>query len=534
MKEIKINQNIVLNIIIALISFFATCSVSYTINFENNITYTNSAISLVIFCAFVYLLKKILVKENEPKIKATFILGIIFATFLVLGNSIKTKGSVQYKDFMMYFAIFFISIIIDALLVWLYKLIERLEVKRGKEGNYKLDKDKRMLIIFSLIVICWTIVLLGVYPGYFCYDAPSQYEDYINGNINDWHPPIHTVFLGFIISTVSAITKSYNMGIFAYTFLQILITAACFTYCISFLEKQKISKIIRIISIIYYAIFPTVVMFVMCNTKDIFFSAVVIISMIMALEALQNKEKFLKSRGEQAKLILIIFLAIILRKNAIYAYIPFLIIFGLAFKNKKILIPIIGVVVSYLIYTILIYGIFKIENKRNVEAFSVPLQQIARVYNYNYENLTQEEIDTIHEFITDEQIKEYLPECSDPLKVIYLDEFGKGRFIKLWFQIGIKNIGTYIDSFLANTLGYWYPDTIVDGYNKRDPMLYSEETSYCEASCKVIGKTDSKIPWLNNIYYNLARYETMQKIPVISMLFSIRSNDLANVYKFRI
>lgn len=531
MKQINIDKNMILNIIIAIIAFLATCFIPYIINFQESLTYSNSIISLITFASFVYLLKKTIIAENTEKIKNVSVLGLIFSTFLILGNSIKTNGTVEYRDIKMYFAIILISFIFDALLVQLYKIIERIEKKRDKETTQKLSKRKRLLIIFFIIIICWIPVLLAAYPGYFCYDAQVQFDDYIGNNITTWHPPLHTFAIGFIITFIEKITHSYNMGIFVYTCLQMIIVASCFTYCISFLEKYKVSKIIRIISVIYYALFPVVVMFSMCSTKDTIFSVIVVVSIIMALEALLNKEKFINSNWQQIKFALIIFLAIILRNNAIYAYIPFLIVFTISFRNKNAIMPIIEIIILYLIYTILIYGVFHVSRTKNVEAFSVPLQQIARVYNYNYESLTDEELGKIYEYTTDEQLKKYLPECSDFIKEdVYLNNIGYNKFFKLWFEIGIKNPEMYIDSFLENTLGFWYPDTIIDGYNRKAALIYGEETSYFAAMCEKPGIAESKIPVLRDIYYIISRYAIFQKIPVISMLFSVRSNVMGNAY----
>ena len=532
MKEIKIDKNIILNIIIVIIAFLATCFVPYIINFKDNLTYANSIVSLITFVSFIYLLKKTIKKENIEKIKNVSILGLIFSTFLVLGNSIKINGKIEYRDLKIYFAIILISFIIDLLLVELYKLIEKIENKKNKEKAHKLSKKKRTLIIFSIIIICWIPVLLAAYPGYFCYDAQVQFDDYTQNNVTTWHPPIHTFALGFIITFIEKITHSYNIGIFVYIFIQMIIVASCFTYCISFLEKYKVSKIIRIISMVYYAIFPVVVMFSMCSTKDTIFSAIVVVSIIMAIEALLNKERFLNSNCEQIKFALIVFLAIILRNNAVYAYIPFLIVFTISFKNKNAIMPIIEIIILYLLYTILIYGVFNVSRTKNVEAFSVPLQQIARVYNYNNESLTEIELEEIYKYTTDEQLKQYLPECSDFIKEdVYLKDIGYNEFFKLWFEIGMKNPGIYIDSFLENTLGFWYPDAIINGYNRKVPEIYSEETSYFAATCENPGAEDSKIPWLKNIYYTISRYTIIQKVPVISMLFSVRSNGMGATYR---
>lgn len=83
---------------------------------------------------------------------------------------------------------------------------------------------------------------------------------------------------------------------------------------------------------------------------------------------------------------------------------------------------------------------------------------------------------------------------------------------------------------MENTLGYWYPDTILTGYNRKAAVLYREETSYFAAMCEPPGKMDSKIPLLENIYYTISRYTIMQDIPVVSMMFSIRSNGMGLIY----
>lgn len=83
-----------------------------------------------------------------------------------------------------------------------------------------------------------------------------------------------------------------------------------------------------------------------------------------------------------------------------------------------------------------------------------------------------------------------------------------------------------MDSFLENTLGFWYPDTILDGYIRKVPSLYPTKTSYFAAMCEPPGEQDSKIPWLRDAYFAIARDTSMQKIPLLSMLFSVRCNGL--------
>lgn len=77
-----------------------------------------------------------------------------------------------------------------------------------------------------------------------------------------------------------------------------------------------------------------------------------------------------------------------------------------------------------------------------------------------------------------------------------------------------------MDSFLENTIAYWYPNTIVDGYTK-DNILYTTETAYFSAMCEPPGTMESKNLFLNWIYYLISRETVIQQIPVLSMLFSL-------------
>ena len=83
LKE-KVSSKTCINVFIAIIAYLATYFMPYIISFKDELTYSNSIIAVVVFACFIYLLKKTFVKENIPKLKNVFSLGIIFSTFLVI------------------------------------------------------------------------------------------------------------------------------------------------------------------------------------------------------------------------------------------------------------------------------------------------------------------------------------------------------------------------------------------------------------------------------------------------------------------
>ncbi len=492
----KIDKKMLLTVLIIITSFMATYLLPYAIEFKEDITFSNSIIAIVVFASFVYIQKKSFTKENVSKIKNISLLSIIFSSFLVFGNKIDKYSQIDFKDIKVYLAILSISFIINAILVQVYKFIEKFEEREEKETKPRLTGKKRYLAIFLIILICWIPVFLAVYPGYFCYDVYSEYNQYKINYITAWHTVIHTWILGFTIDTLHNLTGDINIAIAIYTIIQMLIISAIFTYCIYFLEKFKTSKIISRISILYYALFPVIVMYAICTTKDSIFTAIMLFSIVISIEALLDKERFMKSKLLQARFIIVTFLAIIMRNNAIYAYIPFLILFAILLRKKEILISFTIIAILYAIYVGPIYDIVGVRSryKKQTEAFSVPLQQIARVYNYNYEDLTDDEIEkillytqnemveSIQNCTAEEKLKKYDPKLSDYIKdFAEIDRIGYKEFFKLWFEIGLRNPGIYVESFLENTLAFWYPDTIIDAYNSK----YETDTSYFLAICEL-------------------------------------------------
>lgn len=515
----KISNNVKKIIISVIFSIIGTISVPYIIEFNNTLSYTNNMVSIIIFIALYYLFYKTISNKNIKLIKKTYPIGIMFSLCLVLGLQIDKLGELEISGGTGV-AILSISFIMTSILVNLYNFLDRIEIV---EENKIIDK-KKFLSLWIIIFLCWIPVFLAVYPGYFCYDVSYQLSLVTSNSLNAHNPILHTLLLGNIIETVHSITNSWNMGIAIYTVLQMLVISACLTYSIYFLSKHKVSKKIQMATLIYYAFFPVIVMFGICSTKDSLFTSITLVTILFIIDMLINKEKFFSSMMLIIRFILAIFLMLAFRNNALYCFIlfiPILIYFCKGYR-KKMFIIIVSILIFWGIYTGPIHRILNVQKNSNAEMLSVPLQQVARVYNYNYDNLNEEQLEAIYDVINEEEIKKYDPKLSDSIKAACNINILKNNYIKylkLWIEIGIRNPKTYIESFLENTLGYWYPNTIIDGYCAN--WDYETETTFFNATTEEPGERNSRIPVLEEIYYKISRTSMIQKIPVVSMLFSV-------------
>ena len=146
--------------------------------------------------------------------------------------------------------------------------------------------------------LCWLPVLLAVYPGFFVYDAQEEWLQVASRNFTTHHPLVHVLMLGGIVCAVHKITDSYNLGIACYMLVQMMIVAGCFTYLIVFMRRRKVARGVRIGSLLYFALFPVIVMFTLCSAKDTIFTAALLMLLLSLIELGSDGAAFFASSGK--------------------------------------------------------------------------------------------------------------------------------------------------------------------------------------------------------------------------------------------
>ena len=96
------------------------------------------------------------------------------------------------------------------------------------------------------------------------------------------------------------------------------------------------------------------------------------------------------------------------------------------------------------------------------EILSIPLQQIARVKKYNKQELDKKTITEINLFFKCDNIEEkYIPIISDTVKIELDEEYfkeHKEEFINLWLKLLKSYFKDYVEAFISNSYGYYYPE----------------------------------------------------------------------------
>ena len=523
-----------------LLSFAGVCALSRMLKPGGDaIAFTNSIFSVLTFLALYLLMEKILKASFRGK-KRRWILpglfGTAFSFCMITGVLLDTRESVPFTDPLMWLAILAGAVVMTLSVRYFWDLIDGKQreraVSRQKEGEATDQGEKRWntfsgwFLPSALIFVMYLPVFLAVYPGFFVYDAQDELMQVVTRSFSTHHPLVHVLMLGGIIQLVHKLTGSYNAGIACYTVFQMLVMAGIFGWCIRKLEKWGVGKGYRILTTLYFGLCPVLVMFSLCSAKDGLFAGMLLIMTILLTELFKAPEEFWKQKGKLLLLLAASLGMMLLRHNGFYAFAVFSVLTVIYLKKdrKKAALYFGGILATYLVVSAGLTGILRADASENQEMLTVPISQMARVYQNRKEELPPEEKELLYQYLPQEALEHYTPKVSDGVKVHFNNqayEADRGSFLKLWLKWGTENPFTYLNAWFMTSYGFWYPDTVIDVYRGNTVFTYTyEDSSYFGYEVEQPGTRQSKLPWLSEIYRRMSLEIFQQRIPVVSMLFS--------------
>ena len=524
----------------ALLSFAGVCALSRMLKpGENALAFTNSIFSVLAFLALYMLMEKVLKASFVGKRRRWILPGLFGTAFsfcMITGVQLDTRGSVPFTDPLMWLAILAGAVVMTLSVRYFWDLVggkqKERAMSRQKEGEATDQGEKRWnrfsgwLLPSVLIFVMYLPVFLAVYPGFFVYDAQDELMQVVTRSFSTHHPLVHVLMLGGIIQIVHKLTGSYNAGIACYTVFQMLVMAGIFGWCIRKLEEWGVNKGYRILTTLYFGLCPVLVMFSLCSAKDGLFAGMLLIMTILLTELFKAPEEFWKQKGKLLLLLAASLGMMLLRHNGFYAFAVFSVLTVIYLKKdrKKAALYFGGILAAYLVVSAGLTGALHADASEKQEMLTVPISQMARVYQNRKEQLPPEEKEILYRYLPQEALEHYTPKVSDSVKVHFNNqayEADRGSFFTLWLKWGTENPFTYLNAWFMTSYGFWYPDTVIDVYRGNTVFTYTyEDSSYFGYEVEQPGTRQSKLPLLSEIYRKMSLEIFQQRIPVVSMLFS--------------
>ena len=456
--------------------------------------------------------------------------GICFSAANIWGYQLEKTDHIDFGSKTAAAAFFLLTVLITAAARYSWKMIDGLhKQKAGRQASNQMIYPypvKYFLRVWGGLIICQIPVLLAEYPGFFVYDAQTEVTEVFTRVFTTHHPLMHVLVLGGIVSALHKITGSYNAGICTYIIGQMFLITAVFAYVIGLLRQMQIRRWIRILVFIFYGLFPTIVMYTLCSSKDGLFSAFLLLLSVLLLQMQRNPELFMQSKKNIAAIVFAATAMMPMRNNGFYSYLVFIpIAFFMLGKNKKKIFPfLILPLLLYLLISNTLAFALRAEGSEHQEMLTVPIQQLARTWQADQGSFDETDRDVLYSYLSQEGLQHYTPRISDILKTYFNNaqyEKDSLSFWKLWFKMGKRNPATYINAWFLTSYGYWYPGTVINVYQGNTVFTFTyTDSSYFGYEVEAPGVRHSLIPVIDRFYRKLSIEKFQQNIPGISLLFA--------------
>lgn len=466
----------------------------------------------------------------------THVFGVILSFFIACGYSIEVYNEVLLGKKLLSIILFGHIISIFLSFVWI--ALEWIDSREDNPTSFSVTSlfFKKPLLIFFIILLCYLPVYLSCFPGVFGYDAEYELLQATKMYSSEF-PMLHTIIYNGMLLASNRIFGNYNFGLFLYIVCQMLMLDLLYTLLIVKLCERKIKSSVVILVLLYCALCPVIHMLVVHSVRDVFFGVLIGYTIYFVFIYKSEKSKLLKNYFKTTLFGIIVSLTLLSRINFSFIYIFVLIIISLIVYviNKKIdkfgaIVLSCSIVISYiLIGSMLTFICRPYDKKMNYTSMSLMSQCLARTYidyQHSWSNLDKQEMS---KYIDLQNIQnEYLPEMADKTRfklLVSKDNFFD--FVKFWIKLGLKYPGSYFDAIMINSRSAWFPPSIPKGYNQAGYQFYD---GYDKSYFRLLNDSDKHInkgnylPFVFDFYNNLGLNISYERIPIVSMIFSIGAN----------
>ena len=430
--------------------------------------------------------------------------GLITGFLVSAGRVLDRTDSIELLNGSLWLSVILYGLLFSVLVFGLWILWDFIA---GKKDALLKGKSIPFPVRMSIMFLAWIPYWLSIYPGAFSYDAYDEWKMVADGIYTTHHPLIHTLFLGGLTEGFYKLSGNYNTGIAVYTVIQMLLLSAAFSYIIERLHRLYPSPVMQIVALVYFSLSPVIGLFSISSTKDPLFCAFEMLFFLFIYEFFSDRDKFLSDNKNLIGMAVFGLLTMMFRKNGVHiALLSIFLVLVLSLKYikkyyKTFLLLLVVMFLPYFLYAGPFTAAFHAEKGKPQEMLSVPLQQMARVYTYNRDQMSEDEIRLLTEYVPKENLENYLPTLADRVKSDFNNEYYRQnplQFYRLWLGLGMKNPMTYICSFLINTVDGWYPGAVIDGYRFEKSSYFDYRVAEPGSEKILLPALHSKLDWISH------------------------------------
>ncbi len=320
---------------------------------------------------------------------------------------------------------------------------------------------RRFFVFWILIFAAWVPYLLTYYPGGIVGDGAHALEEALHAG-----PPTkshwgvcHILVLRIFLKIGHLFTADPHLGIFLYIIASAIFVSGVFASVAESFAKRGAPKWLPACIAAVYAFSGFFASYAMALWKDGPYGAGVTLLVLLLWDV---AEEGMASRRHIVRFALIGLFICMWRPNGVHHFLLTLPCVALLLRRRSRALVAVGVAV--VAFSMFVYGPvhrrFDIKSDKLTESISIPLQQVAAVVRSG-RPLTETQKAVLFDMIPEEVWRaKYTPSRSGPLKLALNQSRIKSQFpnfMKVWLQLLPRNLNTYFNAYLLETLGFWHP-----------------------------------------------------------------------------
>lgn len=412
-----------------------------------------------------------------------------------------------------------------------YKALENDRIRRGWD---RLGEKKGFLCLWGLIFLLWLPAWLILFPGVLSYDILSQVGMALGTISNNHHPVLHTWLLRVFMRLGAALMGSYESGLGVLSLLQMILLSYALTRLTMLLKDRGVPILCVILTGVLSGVWFLNACLAVTMVKDTLHAAFLVLFVCHFVEIATQPAGYLSKKSHFLTFPAVSFLMCAFRNNGIYIYVfcfAALLLLRLTSRKRagkywKLILMIFLPFVLFRLYSGPVFTALGIEQGQVREALSIPIQQMQRVAVNHEAELTNAQVEQLDYYIDNlkwldpENGRAYDPFISDPAKSCFYSDHYKENPVAFWRfygELGLQFSREYVEAFLSNTLGYWYP-----GFYEYSYVMYENyPTEWFETTAGVTLERRG-VPGfglLKHLLQALCEEEGLRRVPLLRVFF---------------
>ncbi len=456
---------------------------------QSNTVFINEFIACIV--AFVlYFFYKSPVSLLKPNPSYAIVCTIIFSSILIFGGQLEFYNAISW-NWRTFIKISLVCFLLYPVFAHILVVVSTMRPRR-----FVLNPHRHTIIAFCCILTATLLTWIFIFPGIYTYDMASQNEIITNGFSNGqwrsgqwsaahWSLLYGLLFAGFL-DVGKAVFGNYEAGMALAMLAQALFICYVESRIVLFATRVTKNRKVYIGSILFFCMMPFLIVLSVSSAQDVLFAGLFALLFLNLFEMIIDPDNYSKTRLYFFKIPILGILLCLVRNNGVYCLLFAFLVVVIFYRNpirkhKYRLLALLSMpVVLSFIYSGPIIKSFHLQSDTSIqEILGIPSQQLARTYTYAPESLSSEDMNALRTFYDFDHgfllYRDY-PLIADYTKGSLNSSYTKAHlldFVGLWAKQGIKNPGKYIEAFMLNSLGYWYP---LKDY--RDPRLNLDFMNY--------------------------------------------------------